>query len=824
MSPWKCSACLFALGVGLTVAPAEGRPYRPFLFGAAWDVNAPAGAKALFYEAGCNFVRLSGGGYNWSLEQHRQALAELKGHGIRTLLQLGSHWPDGAYIQRTGDMFVDDEGKTGVVNQQTYSVDYSGQPWPQYSYASLGFRAALEKDFTNYLDALKADTSVEALLLHNEPGYFWTEGRIFDYNPQAIARFREWLPSQHRDIAELNARWGTSFASFAEVDPPRQRNPVTNIAAWMDWRRFHIWLIEDFLTWEQAFARRMRPDLPSTTNLSGPIDNWFPMRLGDPYRFTEPFGIAGIDIYAGEWTNRYFFGYAMDMTRGAAQGRPIYVAECETYDPSHYPKLTEAQRADRLRSDLWTYIGHGANAILMWTLCGQEGFRLTEGQYNDRMKAVREVAHLSQMLRLGDFKTDPQKVALCVDQDASLYYGGLGKQLEGGQRVQKSLQGLYAALVEAGYGVDIVSADQVREGKASPYKALILSTPALADETLAQRLEAYVTQGGLLVAEAPFGQFDRWGKEAGPSPAFGLDRLFGVKASAPYDDGDLQNVASLGFGGKGRTKIELSGATATAAFGDGLPAVTQRTVGKGTAVFIATDAGVANQDGGQAGLGKFLGRLIAAKAALSPEIVARADGFLGASAMTDDRENRLLVITSSADQLLAVPERKNVKVRLQSAALPAGSRLFAFEPSRVVNGRTFAGARRLAMPALSGGALDLSLPSVTSATALLVAGNHDPLLAIEAPEAAKPGDTVQIAVTCYNPSSQAVDAKLALNVPSDWRAAHPVQSAAIPARSEKRFVFSVVAGPKPSRSVVKAILSATGKEAVPSVPVDVYVR
>ncbi|HEX5323891.1 MAG TPA: beta-galactosidase, partial [Capsulimonadaceae bacterium] len=425
----RCLLAFFSVVLASSLAghPAHagGKPaHRPFYIGADWSDGDSQGAKDLFYETDCNFVRLDGGGFDWATPAHVKALQNFRTHGIYAMLQMGSHWPDWTWDSHTEDYFVDDQGKSGGLDSN-HVVNYSGQDWPQFTYASPEYRNYLQATFTKYLKAVGGDPNVVAMQMHNEPGYFWVGGRVFDYNPKAIAAFRLWLPTQYPNISALNASWGTYFASFAEVDPVKQRPPVSNIASWMDWRRFNVKLIHDFLAWEADLGHKLCPKVPSTTNMSGPLDNWYPLRLGDNFQFTQPFDRAAIDIYATQWTNPFFVGYAMDTTRGAAQGRPITVAECGPYDPEQFTKLSDEQCADRLSSDIWRYIGHGATAISIWTLASAQGSRLTTGAYNPRIRAVREIAHLSKMLNLGDFANSPSPVALVANTDSFLYYGGL---------------------------------------------------------------------------------------------------------------------------------------------------------------------------------------------------------------------------------------------------------------------------------------------------------------------------------------------------------------------------------------------------------------
>jgi len=359
-----------------TVGASRSAP--PFLFGCEWPFDPPQALRDRFYEVGFNLARIGGGGYSWAIKVHQDEVSDLEAHGCKVILQLASHYPSAEYFKYTDSYLIDSTGGTGNATRGgDWAVNYPGGAWPQYSYAGDDVKAQMQVDFAKYLDALKGHSNIDSIMVHNEPGYFW-DNHLYDYNPQAIAKFRVWLAGQYPDIAAMNTAWRTNYLSFDKVDPPTNSPPVANIASWLDWRRFHISLIEDYLKWEVGFTQTAWPGAPVTTNIGGCFDHWFPYRLGDNYRYTDPMGIAGIDCYPGEaWTDRFYPGFTMDQTNGAALGespgsppvaKPVYVLECEVYSPQKFPNLTEDQRAGLLRSEVWGYIGHGAKAVCLWGL------------------------------------------------------------------------------------------------------------------------------------------------------------------------------------------------------------------------------------------------------------------------------------------------------------------------------------------------------------------------------------------------------------------------------------------------------------------------
>lgn len=844
------AASLFLL---LSVTPRTGRTdpppnpkgsgssgETPFLFGCDWPVSGSPAVKSLFFETGCNFVRVTGGGYGWALDSHRKALQELDAHGIKALLQLGSHYPDARFFEFKDSYLFDQKGETGKEDRNAWAITYNGSAWPQYSYASETFRDELAKDFTTYLNGVKDNANVSALLLHNEPGYHWIDDRIFDYNPQAIAQFRAYLRREHGTLEDLNRRWGTQFASFETAEPPHELPPVTNMAAWLDWRRFNADLIQDFLRSQVAFAHRTRPGAPTTTNLSGPLDNWYPVRVGDNYRYTADFDIAGIDIYPTEWTSPVFPGYTMDMTRGAAPGKKLYVAECEVFDPTRFRGLSEDDRAGMLRSEVWTFIGHGADAVLLWSLSGQEGFRLTQGEFNARVAATREIAHLSPMLHLGAFQKPESRIAVCVDQDAYLYYGGRQPKIEGGFRVDQDARGIYGAVVAGRYQADVVSAAQLRQGIGKRYAAIVLSTPVLMDPELSTQLRAFVGDGGLLIAEAPFATRDRWGKDLPQQPGFGLDTLFGVQGvqtdTAVSGQGNITTPDGT-FAGENRTKFQAAAdARVVGTFADKTPAVVVHPFQKGTAVYIAAEVGGPNAarwatGGAPPGLNTFIAATLTRYAHLPPTVNVTHQGatFLDTSVRSDKRGNHLVVLTNPTDRGKPLPPATNVFLSL-SPPSSVSAQVFLFPPTRHTNGRVTAGPQPLpARNTGTGRPGTLPMPDIASALPVLFARNFSPLLTIDAPETTAAGTEIDVRVTCYNPSSQPLRVTPALVLPSSWKLLTPSGPVVVPARGERSLPFRVRSGAGEERAVIKARVGyTTGSPAttasVDSVPVDITTK
>lgn len=670
--------CLVPWFAAPSANAGEPKDSNEFLIGADWptmDGNKSSAAKEVFFQCGLNYARITGGGYGWAYKAHRQAAEELQAHGVTFLLQLGSHYPSADYFKFKDDYFVDEANNTGKEDRKVWAITYNGQAWPQYSYAAgEDFRKLMEKDFAAYLEVFKGFGHVRGVILHNEPGYFWLKERLFDYNPKAVEQFHGWLKARFGGIDQLNAHWATEYASFDEVRPPSSRPPLeaNQVAAWMDWRRFHVELVGRWMDWEANLVAKTWPALPRTTNLSGPLENWMPYRCSDNYRFSKPMDLCGIDIYPAQWSYRSFVQYTMDLTAGVAAGRPVHVLECETFSAGPWSQYSEADRARLLRAELWGFIGHGAKGICLWRLTGDSQYWLTRGEMNDRCKVLRDVAATAKAIDLGAFRKPARKAALCVDGDQLFYRGALEKTpLSGTAAYCHDAQGLYCAMSDAGYETDVIFAQQLRQGDWKKYQVIALANLELMDEELAKSLQAFAKGGGALIAAGPLATRDSWGNPLAQAPGYGLGAVVG----------DAGKAGSL-------VLPEHAGQAYLEGWG-------------------AANAGKLVQDF----LGKALGR---------PEAQVRCDGnaILDASILQDAAGRKLLVLAQPLDHDKLPAKVSGVRIRLvwPQKNAPAATAYLPWDGDE----SNLAKPVKLDVKQAADGEIEFTLPEVDGAAAVLL--------------------------------------------------------------------------------------------------------
>jgi hypothetical protein len=499
--------------------------------------------------------------------------------------------------------------------------------------------------------------------------------------------------------------------------------------------------------------------------------------------YSRAMDTVGIDIYPTPWTDRAFVPYAVDQLQGVAQGRRTHVLECEVFGDkaNDWKKLAPQQRADLLRSELWTMYGHGADGILLWGFSRSDDFSVTDGAWNPRVLACRDVSYQQRMLGLGGFHRARPAVAICLDPDAYIRAGALGSSpLAGGSALDQEFHGIHAALAAAGIPCDVIMAAQLPE-VAARYRALILPASPLMDQATADRLRGFAEAGGTLVAVAPFAEVDRWGAPLATRPEF------------------------IATGGGEQLPAK-----------DGVPAIAIDRIGNGRAALLGGAVGGAYLAGKAAGLPQALAGVLA-RGDLLPRLRITGDGDIrpDASLLANDA-NRLLVVAAQGSQASATSAAVNTRIEIPGAMPKA---VFAFPATAVADDRVRSGPVALTPTATADGcALDLG--TIRGALPILLATDAAPLLALETTATVAPGSATTLRVICSNPSDRAVDGTVELRMAGATPTAMPVR---IPAWSSVNVDLPLTAPAATPRLPLGAALRV-GTAEISTIPVDIEVR
>jgi hypothetical protein len=247
-------------------------------------------------------------------------------------------------------------------------------PWSVYAPEGR----ALVKRFCDYvIPKIKDKPALFSICLSNEPN------NAQEPDEFSIAAWRAWLQKRHGDIATLNGRWKTSYASFAEVPPvnPQADGPEPRPGpAWCDYVRWNQEYFADFHAFLAKCVKDVAPEIPvhikATTWHLYRAEN---IRYGDdPTLFDAVSDINGNDSvnlwsfkerggdliergtndFAQGWRENAI-GYALQRSTKDApvfnsENHLIFDRETRYVDPTH------------IYSGLWMGAIHGQSATTLW--------------------------------------------------------------------------------------------------------------------------------------------------------------------------------------------------------------------------------------------------------------------------------------------------------------------------------------------------------------------------------------------------------------------------------------------------------------------------
>lgn len=434
-------------------------------------------------------------------------------------------------------------------------------------------------------------------------------GKI-DYKlPANTAKFREWLKKRGVTAADLGFDPTT-----ATLDDTKPR------LAWYS----------NLFNEEERFAafRRMTETAKEVIGphvLTGA--NYSPHHLalcyGPVFQWVDIFKYKGMSMF---WTEDYIFSVPETPRMIAWQFAQIHSATKYHGQPIHFYVMPHApgQLPEVLRRSMLYAVGSGAAHVDNFWVGPPE--RFTENyvgyHYPETYRALSEsmydTAAIEKFLEAANRRK--AKVAVIIGK-ATDYNESRHKVKKQGDPFlgscknadaiieqtlcRKEQQYQYLALREAGYEVDLITEDDVAEGRLSGYEVVHFAGEWVERRTVAT-LRKWVEGGGVLYAAGGLGHRNEFDEADS-----GLLNLLGVKLAgttktliAPRtllelplaeatDEISLDGVKIAMYGM--RQTLATDGAKVIGTWKDGTPAVTQTTLGKGKAIAVGGLPGMAHQ-------------------------------------------------------------------------------------------------------------------------------------------------------------------------------------------------------------------------------------
>lgn len=553
-----------------------------------------------------------------------ELLADLTAEvGLKFLVQVyvdsapewvGERFPNGQFVAQSGEVIP-------------------SQAAPGYCFDHSGVR---ERILAFYREAAR----VAGRYSHFAGWDLWSEPHIInwaiiDFIPNASfcycepsqQRFRSWLQNKYKSLQSLNESWYRTFTEWEQVEPPRF-GTILSYTDFIDWRIYiQRKLAEDLRMRSQAVrnvdggalvtSHAAVPSLftsplwgvgaPDDWLMADVVDYWgtsiypkhsFPDRHWSRQRLSV---IADFIRSSGRQNGGFVVGelQAGMGIRGTVVGNPVTTSDHDLW--------------------VWTMLSRGARAINVYAYypmstgyeAGGYGLVNLDGTITPRAEAIGELARV--VTRNQDFllRARPLEAEVAIVYNPLSYLVGGEQHLSRSGAVPDSLTGIYQAFRQANMAVDFVHLRDLENGGISDYRVLFLPYPLMLTRAAARGLEAFVSAGGTLVAEARIGWNDDRGHAQSTIPGFGLDKVFGVREtvlkmeesvpiSISTEDtvlGDLKSGDELVGRGIRQGLQPDQQARILAHFEDGSPAVTLASYGRGKAIAIGSFLGMASAQG-----------------------------------------------------------------------------------------------------------------------------------------------------------------------------------------------------------------------------------
>lgn len=684
-------AILLALLAGFLLEaapPVETAIYRT----GAWFAPTNEAQREMYLKGGFNMVPYTGQVRDWAAEQDMVFIGGVYSHGLPRDVARPFEASDGSQSMSVG-LFTH-------INFNAPSVE---EWW--------------ERRVPELVRNMPHAERIAYWKVHNEFGYH--SGKIYDYSPGSIAKYRAWLGRRYADIAELNAKWSTDHPAFAAIEPPRTPEQMqADIANWLEWRRFTCWKFADYFKTTGDMIRQIVPGAQVSDNFytTSPMNGW------DNFELARQTDYLAYDIYdISRWQALLD---KLDHARAAAAAYdvPFMIMEYHA-GPNHF--VTEVTRRDLL-IETNVALARECRAIqwFRWIPGGDgreqgiHGMMDSQGQPTERFTAAAETSAFTQRLApllLQSRTLDPIAVLTSTDT-AFLAVTKRGNPWTARNRWNHLNRMLNAARIP----FTEIDPAWLAERDPSRFRAILVGNlPVLSDEALA-KLRAYASQGGTVVFHPDSASLDGYGQPRGDSAY-----LAESERVVPWTVRRRRD-------GQGPIVVE--------------------TVGQGRFVHCAWELPVRFEPG-DAGPEEY--------AALLAE-QAGVRGFLRDDPPAPDPLVDLRLLQAGPCRLLFATDlelggsERTIRVALRDLA-PA-TPVFALDLRS-------AAVRKLE---LQDGAFALDL--APDALALVADRPWQPLLGLDAPKTLHPGDRFTATVTIDNLAAVPVSGEATLAVPAGWQA------------------------------------------------------
>jgi beta-galactosidase len=479
-----------------------------------------------------------------------------------------------------------------------------------YAISAPAYRQAARRVARFLAERYGAHPRLRGWHVHNEYG-------TIDHGPHAAAAFRRWLRRRYGSLEALNAAWYTAFWSqryddWEEILPPRTTQYLANPAHAVDFKRFCSDEMLVAFTEQREEIRAAGSTAAISTNFMHPT--WDHLNQWD---WREHLDVVSVDHYLDTTgpDGETYAAYAADLTRAWGGDGPWLLMEQAAAGIRDGARHA-FKDPDRVIRNSLSYVARGSQGALFFQWRASAGGSETwhsamVPHAGPRSRTFEGVVELGAVLGRLQEVTAPPADGPVVEADVAILWDANGRWSlqtphlpHDGLDYTAEVRASHRALWRAGVAVDLVrsGADVAR------YKVLFVPTLMAMDSGTVEWLTRYVEAGGHLVVERFTGVADEHQRVVPGGYPGQLRDLLGIRVTEhlPLAPDEAQQLSDGSTVDQWTERLDPPEADVAATYTQGvlagLPAVTRRRTGAGSATYVSTRLVQESRDAFVAGL------------------------------------------------------------------------------------------------------------------------------------------------------------------------------------------------------------------------------
>ncbi|GAA4320141.1 beta-galactosidase [Mucilaginibacter gynuensis] len=365
---------------------------------------------------------------------------------------------------------------------------------------NIHFREHAEKVIRKIMEHVKDNPAIIGYQVDNETKAYGTSG------PNVQKQFVEYMKAKYPSLDSLNKAFGLNYWSnrINSWDDFPSVNGSINASLTSEFAKFQRKLVTDYLAWQAGIVREYkRPGQFITQNFDF---EWRNYSYGiqpdvDHFAAAKAMDIAGVDIYhpSQDQLTGTEISFGGDVTRSMKNGQNYMVIETEAQGFPQwlpYPGQLRLQAFSHLASgasmlSYWHWHSIHNSAETYWKGLLSQDFE-PNPTYDEAKTIGADFKKLSDKL-VNLKKTN--KVAVLFSNEALTAFNAFSFGWGRTENYNDILRPLYDALYRLNVGVDFVDPSSKLEN----YKLLVVPALYAAPDSLLQRLNLFVKNGGHIV-------------------------------------------------------------------------------------------------------------------------------------------------------------------------------------------------------------------------------------------------------------------------------------------------------------------------------------